>query len=180
MGVVGGRPMAQGKLLDFALVAAAAVLVLLSVGIGFAADLVTDLVAERSLVPGTRGDFVGKLVELTLLPLFWIGTALALYRFVPTAGLGFADSLTGALVTALLFMLIALGADLILARTTQWSVVYGSLSSVLVFLYSVYLYALALLFGAAVAVERTLPHPPSPEPLGATVRAVLRGLVRRA
>jgi len=179
MGVVERRPMAQGKLYDFALLAAAAVLVLISVGIGLAADVVTALVAERSLIPGTGGGAAGKVFELALLPLFWVGTALVLYRFVPAAGLRLADSLSGALVTASLFLVISLASDYVYAHTTEWSLVYGSLTSVLVFLYSVYLYALALLFGAAVAVERTLPPGPG-EPLGQQILAGLRGLVRRA
>jgi membrane protein len=179
MGVADGRPIAQAKLYDLASVAAAAVLVLVSVGIGLAAQLVTDLVAERSLIPGTEGDAAGKLVELALLPLFWVGTALVLYRFVPAAGLRFADALSGALTTALLFSLIVLASDLVYAKTTEWSLVYGSLTSMLVFLYSVYLYALALLFGAAVAVERTRSHAAAGGPLRGRIRGALLGLIRR-
>ena len=180
-GVVGRRPFAQAKLYDLVLVPAAAVLVLVSVGIGLAADVVTGLVAERSLVPGTEGDFAGKFVEMALLPAFWVGTVLLLYRFVPAAGLRLSDALAGALTTAVLFLLIALGSDLVYAQTTQWSLVYGSLTSVLVFLYSVHLYALALLFGAAVAAERLRGPPPAaePEPLRARLRGALGGLVRR-
>jgi membrane protein len=181
MGVVGRRPFAQAKLYDLVLVPAAALLVLVSVGIGLAAEIVTGLVAERSLVPGSEGDFAGRFVETALLPAFWIGTVLALYRFVPAAGLRLSDALAGALTTALLFLLIALGSDLVYAQTTQWSLVYGSLTSVLVFLYSVDLYALALLFGAAVAAERLRgPPPPGPPvPLRARVRGGLGGLFRR-
>jgi hypothetical protein len=52
-----------------------------------------------------------------------------------------------------LLLAISLASDLIYTRTMQWSVIYGSLTSLLVFLYSAYLFAAALLFGAAVAVE---------------------------
>jgi membrane protein len=76
---------------------------------------------------------------------------LLLYRFVPARGLRIRDGLAGAIVTALLFLLISLATGWISERTAKLSVVYGSLTAALVFLYSVYLYSSALLLGAEVA-----------------------------
>jgi membrane protein len=163
-GVAEGRPVVRAKLVDFALVVGAALLVLLSVGLGVAADLATELAAQLG------GE--GRVIALALpLPL-WIGTALLLYRFVPAAGLRLQDALAGAVVTAAILCAISLASDLVYSKTTDWSVIYGSLASLLVFLYSVYLSAATLLLGAAVAAEWSQPHEPSGVPLRARVGAL--------
>ena len=64
---------------------------------------------------------------------------LLLYRFVPARRLRFADALAGAIFTALLLLAISLGSGWLYGRTSNLSVVYGSLTAALVFLYSVYL-----------------------------------------
>jgi len=59
-------------------------------------------------------------------------------------------------------------------------VVYGSLTSALVFLYSVYLYASALLFGAQVAAAWSRPPDPGGgERLRVRIRRTVRGLYAR-
>jgi uncharacterized BrkB/YihY/UPF0761 family membrane protein len=55
-------------------------------------------------------------------------------------------------------------------------VVYGSLTTLLVFLYSIYLYAFALLFGAAFASEWSKERPPSAESFVARLRGAVIGL----
>jgi uncharacterized BrkB/YihY/UPF0761 family membrane protein len=77
-----------------------------------------------------------------------IVAVLLLYRFYPSRGLRVRDGLVGAIVTALLLRPIALASGWIYAGTTRLSVVYGSLTTVLVFLYSMYLYSCVLLLGA--------------------------------
>jgi membrane protein len=79
---------------------------------------------------------------------------LLLYRFVPARGLRIRDGVVGAILTALLFLLIWLAAGLIHDETTRLSAVYGSLTAAVVFLYSMYLYSSALLLGAEVAAAR--------------------------
>jgi membrane protein len=179
-GVVGGRPVAQSKLVDLALVGLAAVLVLISVGVGLVAQFVNSLVAELAAALDFEGGTAENAVS-TLLPLLlWVATALLVYRFVPGAKLSSSGAFAGAVVTALLLLVISLAADLVYAHTADWSVVYGSLTSLLVFLYSVYLYASALLFGAAVATEWSRPHAADGEPLGTKLRRAARNLfVRR-
>ena len=92
-------------------------------------------------------------MSIGLVLLLWTATALLLYRFVPAAHLRFSDALVGAIVTAVLLLGISLAGSLLYAKTTKWSLIYGSLTSVLVFLYSVYLCANVLLFGGVVAAE---------------------------
>jgi membrane protein len=180
MDVEDDRGLVRGKLFDLALVAATTVLVLASVGIGLVTQFVDSLVAGMASAVGLQGS-VAKAVVSRLLPLLlWTATLLLVYRAVPAKRPRFADALAGAVVTAVLLLAISLAAGFLYSHATKWSFIYGSLTSVFVFLYSVYLFASAMLFGAAFATEWSRPHPPSPEPLSARVRRVIRGLFRRA
>jgi membrane protein len=179
MGVARGRPAARGKLVDLALVAGAAVLVLLSVGIGLVTELANELVVHLSAWLGINVGAEGKAIALALPFLLWIVTSLLLYRFVPAAGIRLQDALAGAVVTALILLALSLGTDLVYAKTNDWSLIYGSLTSLLVFLYSVYLYAGAILLGAAVAAEWSLPRSSHEQPFRARVRRGFRGLFVR-
>ena len=169
MGVDHGRPAVRGKLVDLALVAGAAALVLLSVGIGLVAALANEVVAQISAALGFEVGTEGKGIALALSFLLWIVTSLCLYRFVPSRAIRSRDALAGAVVTAVLLLALSLASDLVYSKTTDWSLIYGSLTSLLVFLYSVYLYSAALLFGAAVAAEWSLPQAAPSEPLRARV-----------
>ena len=166
MGVEQGRPAVRGKLVDLALVAGTGLLVLLSVGAALVPEFAHGGAAQSALAVALP--FLG-----------WVGTAFVLYRFVAVAGLPSVDALAGAFVTGLLLLAISLVTDLLYAKTTEWSVIYGSLTSILVFLYSVYLYSSALLFGAGVAAEWSRPHEPSGETLRAKVGRAVRGLFVR-
>jgi membrane protein len=179
MGVDYGRPVARAKLVDLILVGAAAVLVLVSVGIGVIAELANELVARLSGALGIDGGVAETAIALGLPFLLSLVTALLLYRFVPAASLRISAALAGAVTTAVLLLGVSLASELVYAKTTDWSVIYGSLTSLLVFLYSVYLYAWALLFGAAVAAEWSLPHEASDEPLKAKIRRGVRGVFIR-
>jgi uncharacterized BrkB/YihY/UPF0761 family membrane protein len=121
----------------------------------------------------------GKAIALTLQFLLWLVPSLLLYRFVPAAGLRLREALAGAVVTALILLALSLATDLVYAKTTDWNLIYGSLMILLVFLYSVYLYAGALLLGAAVAAEWSLPLSSHDEPLRARVRRGFGGLFVR-
>jgi membrane protein len=143
------RPLVRGKLVDLALVGGATILVLLSIGVGLVSQFVRALVAEV----GVGGGTATRAVSIGLVLLLWIATALLLYRFVPAAHLRFSDAVVGAVVTAVLLLGISLAGSLLYSKTTTWSLIYGSLTSVLVFLYSVYLCANVLLFGGVVASE---------------------------
>jgi len=55
---------------------------------------------------------------------------------------------------------------------------YGSLTAALVFLYSVYLYASALLFGGEVAAAWSKPADPDGAPIRVQIRSAVRGLFK--
>ena len=94
---------------------------------------------------------------------------------MPARGLRIRDGMLGAIVTALLFQLISLASGWIYVKTTRFSVVYGSLTAALVFLYSVYLYSSALLLGAEVASAWARPRTAEGELIPAPLkRALLR------
>jgi membrane protein len=173
------RGVVRGKLVDLALVSARVVLVLASVGVGLITQLVISLVAELARALGLQAkvaqDALSKLLALPL----WTGTVLLIYRVVPAKRPRFADALAGALVTALLLLAISLAAGLVYSHATKWSFIYGSLTSVFIFLYSVYLFASAVLFGAAFATEWSRPHRQDPESLLAKAGRRIRGLSRR-
>jgi membrane protein len=103
---------------------------------------------------------VGALVRLGVF-IASIGVVLLLYRFVPARGLRIRDGVVGATVTAVLLQAISLAAALIYAKTNKLSVIYGSLTVALFFVYSTYLYSSALLFGAEVAALWSQPRPAS-------------------
>ena len=108
-----------------------------------------------------------------------IVVVLLLYRFVPARGLRVRDGVVGATVTAVASQLISLASGLIYEKTTNLSIVYGSLTAALVFLYSMYLYASVLLLGAEVAAGWSRPPTGPGEPLIMQVKRGLLGLFVR-
>ena len=176
MGVIESRPAARGKLVDLALVVGAALLVLVTVGITLLGALVQKASGTVGEVLGVgAGTLAGGLIHAASF-VITIVVVLLLYRFVPARGLRFRDGLVGAIVTALLFRLIALASGWIYVSTTRLSVVYGSLTAALVFLYSIYLYASALLLGAETAAAWSRPPGPGGEPLLTQAKRGLLGL----
>ncbi len=179
MGVNESRPAARGKLVDLALIVGAAVLVLVTVGLTLLGALVQKASGKVGEVFGIgAGTLAGSLIHAASLVLT-IVVVMLLYRFVPARGLRFRDGLVGAIVTALLFRLIALASGWIYVKTTRLSVVYGSLTAALVFLYSMYLYASALLLGAETAAAWSRPPGPGGEPLLTQVKRGVLGLFVR-
>lgn len=178
MDVEDGRSVVRGKLLDLALVAATVVLVLVSVGVGMVTEFVDSVVTGLAGAVGLKGSVGTAVVSRLLALLLWTGTLVLLYQIVP-AKPSIADALAGATVAAVALLAISLLAGFVYSHATRWSFIYGSLTSVFVFLYSVYLFASAMLFGAAFATEWSRPRPPDPNPLPVRARRRLRGLLRR-
>jgi membrane protein len=180
MHVTESRPLARGKLVDLLLIIGAAVLVLVTAGLTLLAKF---LQSSSGSVANATGLPAGTLVTLLL-----HGGALALsvvivmllYRFVPARGLSIRDGLAGAIVTGLLLQLIALASAWTYERATRLSVVYGSLTAALVFLYSIYLYSAALLLGAEVAAGWAQPPPiEAAPPIRTQVKQAVLGLFVR-
>lgn len=175
-----GRPPARGKLVDLALVVGYALLVLVTV-----AATVLDRLAQHELrridvLAGLRRTAVGVSAPRVAAVLASVVIVMLLYRFVPSRKLRRADALAGAVTTAILLLAISFASGRIYDNVTRLSVVYGSLTSALVFLYSVYLYASALLFGAQVAAAWSRPPAPDDgEGPRARIRRAVRGLYAR-
>jgi membrane protein len=157
MGTSESRPMVRGKIVDLVLIVGAALLVLLTAGLTLLGDLTQRGTTHLANATGLDASTVagGLLRGETFI--LSIVVVMLLYRFVPARGLGFRDGLVGAIVTAALLQLISFASGLIFERTTKLSVVYGSLTAALVFLYSIYLYSSALLLGAEVAAAWSRP-----------------------
>jgi membrane protein len=176
MGVTQSRPAVRGKLVDLMLIVGAAVLVLVTVGITLLGSLVQRASGSLGELLGVgAGTLSGGLIRLASFVLS-IVVVLLLYRFVPARGLRIRDGLAGAIVTALLLVLISFASGLIYERTTNLSVVYGSLTAALVFLYSMYLYSSVLLLGAEVAAAWARPPAADGEPIRTQVKRGLVGL----
>ena len=179
--VTDSRPMLRAKLIDLALVAGAGLLVLISAGVtllGVLVDKASDDVADATGIGADALATVGHRGASFILSTVVV---LLLYRFVPARGLRVRDGVVGAIVTALLLQLISLASAWIYEKTTELSVIYGSLTAVLVFLYSLYLFASALLLGAEVAAAWCRPHTESGEggPILTQLKRAGRGLFAR-
>ena len=161
------RPMARGKLVDLILIVGAGLLVIATAGMTALGEFV-----QRSAGSSTVTGLFLRLATFAVS----IGVVLLVYRFVPSRGLQFRDGLAGAVVTALLLQAIAFASALIYDKTTSLSIIYGSLTSALVFLYSIFLYAAALLLGAEVAAAWSLPPGPPGPPIRTQIKRGILGL----
>jgi membrane protein len=173
------RPAARGKLVDLALVVGTALLVLVVASLSLLGELIRPYVDGATAAIGSN--VVNTVIQHAFALIVFAVVALLLYRFVPARGIRSRDAVAGAVVTALLLLGISLLSGWIYTKTTRLTLVYGSLTAALVFLYSVYLYACALLFGAEVAAAWSRPPAETPEPFLTTVKRVVVGLfVQRA
>jgi membrane protein len=172
------RPAARGKLVDLLLVVGVGVLVIATIATAFVAQVVTRFADGVAGTLGVRGGLVAELVRLAV-PLGLVTVAvMVLYRLAPSRRLDRGDAVAGAVVTAVLFVGISAASAQVYEQVAQLSVVYGSITVALVFLYSVYLYASALLLGAALAAARGRAGgaAAAPVPLSVWLRRAARGL----
>jgi membrane protein len=79
---------------------------------------------------------------------------LLLYRLAPSSTIDWNDAIPGAILATFLFELAKRGFLLYLSVASDYDLVYGSLSSVIVLLIWLYISALVLLLGAEFAVRR--------------------------
>lgn len=122
------------------------------------------------LFPGA--EIIARLFEL-IVSLGFITLLLALFfRYVPDAEVSWRDTLTGAIVTAVLFTLGKYLIGLYLGQASVGSA-YGAAGSAVVFMVWVYYASLILLFGAEVTktVARYRGHPLEPSPHARSLRA---------
>ena len=186
------RPFLRGKLLDATLLLGVGLLVGVSIGATMFLQVARVVSADVSDALGPLGAGASALFDVValLVPLLIsFATFAALYKYVPSVPTRFRHVWPGALLAALLFELLKNGFAVYLRYFGNYDAIYGSLGAVIIFLFFVYLSALALLIGAEMASEwpRVLrgrydadrgPRPAGPrEPLRRRAVDVLRGLV---
>ena len=184
---VAGRKDVENALTSIATPLSAAGLLSLALFAWAATGMMAGLTVLGGLVQRTSGSLgsflgigTGFIADLFLRLLTFalvVGVVLLLYRFVPARGLDTRDGVAGALLTGVFLELISLASAFVYNKATSLSVIYGSLTVGLVFLYSTYLYASALLFGAEFAAAWSLPEPTEPgPPIPTQIKRALLGL----
>ena len=177
---LGRRPAARAKLVDLILVAGAGVLLIAVVVLAILAQVVTRLVGGAAEAVGLEGGLLPEVLRIAIPLVVATVVVMLLYRFVPARRLGFGDAVVGGVVTGLLLLAISAASAFVYDKVAGLSVIYGSITAVLVFLYSVYLYASALLFGAELAAAWSAPPEEGPsEPILLQVRRAVLGLFVR-
>ena len=179
------RPFLKGKLVDVALVLAAATFALVSLGITIGVRTVGawSSGAGAAFASGRLGVLLGVVVPLVTS----FAVVLFLYRVVPAVEVRLRDALPGALLTACTFVLLENLFALYVQHFANYNAVYGSLGAVVAFMFFVYLSSMAFLLGAEVASEwprareqRARGLVEEGPPVSTQVRDILRGLwVRR-
>src|SRR4026208_1255336 len=175
MRVARGRPAARAKLVDFILVAAAGVLVILIVGIsafGAFFSKLAERFTEWAGIATPSGLLLRDGVQLVAIGI----TVLLLYRFVPARRIRRRGALAGAILTAVGVWGSTKVLAIVFSDFSRYNLIYGSLAGVMTFLFFVYVVAWILLLGAAFAYAWA--HPPGPPgpPLRTQVIGVVRGL----
>jgi len=179
------EPYLRAKLRDVAVVFALEVLVIGAVGLTVAREILSGIARDGSSFDRFLArQASGVLVTGILAPLLLVFVVLLVgYRLVPAVRPAWGDALAGALVASGAARVVFEGFALYTARFADYSVVYGSLATLVAFLLLVYLTASAVLFGAEVAAswpqaaEAPLPGPSVP--FRSKVASALRGLVSR-
>jgi membrane protein len=170
-----GRPAARAKLVDFILVAASGVLVLAIVGLsafGAFFGKLADRFAAWVGVAAPSGSLVRDGIQLVAIAV----TVLLLYRFVPARRLRRRGALAGAILTAVGIWGTTRVLGVIFNDFSHYNVIYGSLATVMTFLFLVYVIAWILLLGAEFAYAWSQPAGPPGPPIRAQLLGALRAL----
>jgi membrane protein len=169
------RPAAHAKLVDFLLVGASGLLVLLVLGLSafaaFFSRALDRLSDDLGIETGVLSFLLRDGLQLTVIAVM----ALVLYRVVPAGRPTSRSALAGAVLTAVAIW----GATKILAFLfdfSRYNVIYGSLAGVMTFLVFVYVSALILLLGAEFAYAWSQPPGPPGPPLRTQISGLLRSL----
>jgi membrane protein len=168
-----GRPAARAKLVDFVLIAAAGVLVIIIVGLsafGAFFSKLADRFTEWAGVATPSGILVRDGIQLVAIGI----TVLLLYRFVPARRLRRRGAIAGAVLTAVGVWGATKVLAIVFSDFSRYNLIYGSLAGVMTFLFFVYVVAWILLLGAEFAYAWSQP----PGPPGPPLRVQLVGAIR--
>lgn len=160
------RPPLLGKLLDVGLV--------LAVGLVAAASLAMTVVARFAV---SLSPWLGELAPLTLVTV----VCALLYRFVPARRVRWRQCLPGALLAGLGYEAVKTGFGFYLDEFATYGAVYGSIATVIAFMFFVFLTANVFILGAELAAAwPRVDGEPAPDEQPRPLRHRLRDLVRAA
>jgi membrane protein len=143
-----GRPWAPGKALDAGLTLAVAPVLIAGLGLTLSGSL-ADAIGDRPLLVAVAQFAVTKLIPLALL----LGVLTGLYRVLSDQRPPLRAVLLGGVVAVVGVILVQLGAEAYFAAVGDRSAVYGTLGVLLAVVFSAYLDAIAVVFGAHVAAH---------------------------
>ena len=140
------RPFLEERLIDFALVIGAGMLM---VALLFVDPILSSFEeAAVFLAPDVDINFIFNLVAVVVSPALAFITFLVLYRFIPNTEVKIRDVWLGALVASIAFDGAKWGFLYYIRTFPVYNVVYGSVGAVMALLTWVYVSAIILLFGA--------------------------------
>jgi membrane protein len=145
------RPWAPGKALDAGLTLAVAPVLIAALGLTLSGSL-ADTIGDRPFLVAVAQFAVTKLIPLALL----LAVLSGLYRFLSEERPPRRAALLGGAVAVLGVILVQLGAEAYFAAVGDRSAVYGTLGVLLAVVFSAYLDAIAVVFGAHVAAQASL------------------------
>jgi membrane protein len=147
----GDRPYAPGKALDAGLTLIVAPTLILSLGLALSRSL-ANTIGDHPWIVAVAQLTVTKLVPVALLLAILVG----LFRVLPAARAGLRSALVGGLVALAGLLLVQLGAEAYFSGFGDTSAVYGTLGVLLAVVFSAYLDAVAIVYGAHVAAQASL------------------------
>jgi membrane protein len=171
-----GRPAAHAKLVDFVLLAAVGLLVLVVVGLSAFVAFFGRLIDHASERVGVEANLSGGLLQDGLQLVVVAVMVLLLYRFVPARRLNPRGALAGAILTSVGTWGASKLLALLFSDFSRYNLIYGSLAGVMTFLFYVYVVALILLLGAEFAYAWSQPPGPPGPPVRTRLLGFLRGL----
>ena len=150
------RAFLHGKLVDFVMVLSLGMLVGLSVGTTIflqVARRVSDDLSDALGPLGSGATLSLELVALFVPMLISFATFMVLFKVVPSVRTRYRSIWPGALLAAVLFEAVKNGFAIYLREFGNYDAVYGSLGTVVAFLFFVYISANVMLLGAEMAAE---------------------------
>jgi membrane protein len=145
------RPWAPGKALDAGLTLAVAPVLIAALGLTLSGSL-ADSIGDRPFLVAVAQFAVTKLIPLALL----LAVLTGLYRVLSEERPPLRAALIGGVAALIGVLLVQLGAEAYFAALGDRSAVYGTLGVLLAVVFSAYLDAIAVVFGAHVAAQATL------------------------
>ncbi len=142
------RPYLQGKALDIGLTLVVAPTLIAGLGLTLSGSL-ADAIGDHPWIVAMARFGATEVVPVVLLFAVLVG----LFRVLPVARAGVRSALIGALVATVGVALVQLGAQVYYSGAGDASAVYGTLGVLLAVVFSAYLDALVIVYGAHVAAE---------------------------